>query len=66
MSNTKDPVCFICLKDKNLKCADICCKVKEFHDECLSAYCSKSDKILCPDCKKNITDKFVVKSINIT
>ena len=59
-------ICFICSKSNNLVSADICCKVLQFHTVCMNEYCSKSNIIMCPTCKKDITDKFSTTSVRVT
>ena len=54
--------CFICKKDGNLTKSPLHCGKSYYHQTCINEYCEKKKAIICPECKKNITNKFIINS----
>lgn len=57
--------CFICKKDGNLTKSPLHCGKSYYHQTCINEYCEKKKAIICPECKKNITNKFIKNSTSI-
>ena len=58
-SNLSAEKCFVCNKPDNLTKSPLHCGKSFYHQMCINEYCEKKKAIICPECKKNITNKFV-------
>ena len=57
--NLNTEKCFICNKGDNLTKSPLHCGKSFYHQTCINEYCEQKKAIICPECKKNITNKFV-------